>query len=714
MTEAEDPLEQVRAIFREEGKDLIQKLQDGLLQLERARGPARAEVVRDMMREAHNLKGAASSIGLKATSDLAHALESALEHHEELAKDASAFDVLNQGVDALLLSLDDRRMHEGGAKALAALRSLVAGPPSEKEAVPGPVPLAPAAEAVEAEARPGYEDSLRIGLPRLTGLMLEAGEVALRLQGAHERTRELRAHGEQLAEVLRSLATSLGPADERTLRVADAQRGLASAVNRFEYQALHDALLGESLHASIRSLRMRPLSSVFRLLPRMARDLGRTLGKEVALTVAGSSIDVEKSVIDLVRDAMVHLIRNAMDHGLEAANERAAAGKPPVGRVHVAARLQGSWLLIEVTDDGRGVDPGRVKQAAVAAKLLSAREAEVLQPEAAQDLIFHAGLSTRGAATEISGRGVGLDAVRTQVERSRGTIRVTSQPGQGTTFVLQVPLVTHRTHVLLLRVGAEKLALPTASVWKVKLLGRAQRPIAGQQAVELDGVVVPIVQLPPLLWSTEPGRLSEEASLVVLRSQGRAVACAADELLLDEEVMVREIEPPLECPAILSGVAVRNNGELICILNPMEIVKLAGVRAPLAAPEQLPRAPTRARRVLVVDDSFTVRTLEKSILELAGYEVLTSSDGDEALKALAREHVDVVVSDINMPHKDGFELLGAVRLSPRLRALPFILVTSRSSDADRRRGLELGASAYVVKSEFDQEVLVDAVARLAG
>lgn len=710
----EDPaLEQVRAIFREEGRDLINRLEESLLKLEGSNGNQREELVRAMRRDAHNLKGAAGSIGLKATSELAHALEDVLDRHRELIGNKEAFDVLHRAVDALEGTLADRRMPEKGAGALAELRRLM----SEVDTSPPKVPetQAPAPpQPGEASAPTQDEDWLRIPLPRVSELMLQAGEASQRLQATRDRTAELRATFRELGAALSTLSRELPAAADlpALANVVAVQRNLSNALNWFEFEGLRDALMVDSLHSSIRSLRLRPLSSVFRLLPRMARDLSRSLGKEATLTVSGGGIEVERNILDMLRDALVHLVRNAMDHGIENVTERTAAGKPPVGRVHVAAQLHGNNLWVEVSDDGRGIDAWKVRQAAMAAQLLHEAEADLLPESAIHELIFEPGLSTKVRADEISGRGVGLDAVRTQVKRARGSLRLTSTPGVGTTFVIQVPILTHRSHVLLLKLGGDRVALPTSAVWKVLRMSRhARAEVSGQQVVEVEGTVVPIVPLAPLVFS-ETTRLPAEATLVVLRTPDRALACAVDELLLDEEVVVREVDPPMETPPVLTGVAVRSNGEVICLLNPAELVKAAGVR--VVAPEEtpIPESARHARRVLIVDDSFTVRALEKSILELAGYEVLVASDGEEALGMLSRERVDLVVSDINMPRRDGFELLSAVRSHQTLRQLPFILVTSRGSEVDRRRGLDLGASAYVVKSEFDQETLIDAVARL--
>lgn len=713
----EDPLEEVRLIFREEGKELLARLDEGVLALARAEPLARPPIVEEMMRVAHNLKGAAGSLGLKATTDLSHTLESVLRHPAALQGNAT-FDLLHESIDALVGSLEDRRISPQGAAALAALEQLLgqlSGAPARpppSAAAPPTVALRPATTATSAEAR--ADESTRIPLARLSELMLEVGEVSLRLQGAAERTRPLRELARQLTHLGQQLKSELGAHSHLVVQLAATERGIGAALTQLEAEAARDQVAGEALHTSVRTLRLRPLSTLFRQVPRMARDLGRALGKEVQVTVSGASLEVEKNVLDVLADALLHLVRNGMDHGLEAPAERLARNKPAQGQLHLSARVQGSWLVVELADDGGGVDPHRVRRAAVAEGFLSEAQARALSDEAANELIFRPGLSTKETASQVSGRGVGLDAVRSQIEACNGTIRVESRAGQGTTFVLLLPLQTHRTHVLLLRLGAERLALPSQSIWKVTRGGQRSVELSGQAYLMIDQVAVPIVQLSALLWGSAPSRPSESASLVVLRHLGRAVAFAVDELLHDEVVVVRELEKPLVAPPLVAGVALRSAGEVTCVLNPVELVRVAGVHAPLAAPAEVKSAPSRARRVLVVDDSFTLRALEKSILEMAGYSVLLASDGEEALALLEREAVDVVVSDVNMPRRDGFELLSAVRQSPRLRELPFILVTSRSSDADRRRGLDLGASAYVVKSEFDQEILVDAVARLAG
>ena len=727
---SEDPLDEVRAAFREEGRDLVDALTAQLLKLEGAPPEGRAPLLKEMMRGMHNLKGAASSLGLNPTSYLAHGVESVLLLLEAQPDRAAGFDLLQRATDALRASLGDRRMSEEGAQVLEALKAQVqakgdaapgvkqpssSAPPDLKQASSPDVTHVTSVGRRGPAPDPEREDSLRVPMTTLASLSLEASEVALRLEGARARTRELRVMAGLLSGAVEDVGRQLGTGAPSSLRLREVHLGLVQALNRFEFDALRDSLLGQSLHSALRALRLRSLSTVFRVFPRMARDLARSLGKEVVVTLSGGAIEIEKGLIDLLRDALTHLVRNSLDHGIEAPAGRVAVGKPAAGQLHLSARLLDTWLVIEVTDDGGGIDERKVLAAAVERKVVTQAEAAKMSAELAQDLIFHAGLSTRQSVSEISGRGVGLDAVRTEVERNGGTVRVSGTLGKETTFTIQLPLQAHRSHVLVVRVGTEHLALPTASVWKVANLAPTQLvSVGGLPSLEIEGVHVPVVELGPLVGVTRAQERLGATPLVALRSQGRAVACAVDELLFDEEIVVREVEPPLQTPSFISGVAVRTNGEVLCILNPGELVRLAGVHAPLPAPLAPATVAPRARRVLIVDDSFTIRTLEKSILELAGYTVLSASDGEEALSTLSREPVDLIVSDINMPRRDGFELLAAVRQSPRLRDLPFILVTSRASDADKRRGLELGANAYVVKSEFDQEVLVDAVSRLAG
>lgn len=711
-----EDIEALLAAFREEGKELVARVDEELLKIEAAPGDGRQAASKAILRTLHTLKGTAGSVGLKATTTMSHAIEDVLKVYDMSTAGPGVFELLHRAADVLVLTLDDRRMPPAGREILPELQRLIGAVPAT--GVAGAAPPAVTAETTTTTrvpvALPDAGEDVRISFDRLADLMALSGELSLRLLGAAERGAEIRRTAAELTAIGAELAKTLGRDSPLARRLASVERSMLASLSRFEFAFIRDALLSDELHASVRILRLRSLSTVFRPLPRMARDLAGTLGKQVNVTVAGGTVEVEKSVLDVLRNVLVHLMRNAIDHGLEAPEERRTAGKAPAGKVHVSARVAGNYLLVEFTDDGRGVDGKKVKASALHKGLITQAEADAMLPEAAQELIFLAGFSTKDVATDISGRGVGLDAVRAEVERGRGSIRLSSTLGQGSTFIVQLPLLAHRSHVLLVRAGEESLALPSTAVWRVFSLGPNQAvDILGQPSVAIDGTTVPLVHLTPLVRGGERRSIEPPCSVVALLTQGRAIACAVDALVTDDEIVIRDVDPPITAPTLVSGVGVRSNGDVLCILNPLELMRLAGVRAPVEIAEA-PVAPARARRILVVDDSFTVRMLEKSILEMAGYVVDVAEDGEEALAILERQDVDLVVSDINMPKKDGFELLSAVRGDPGLRNLPFILVSSRASAPDRKRGLELGAQAYVAKSEFNQEVLLDAVARFAG
>ncbi|MHB8418125.1 MAG: hybrid sensor histidine kinase/response regulator [Myxococcales bacterium] len=727
---AADPLEQVRATFRDEGSDLLQQLETHLLHLEVAGEERRDELVREALRVAHTLKGAASSLEYSGAAGIIHGLETVLQRPDRLARQADAFDAIHGALDALRANLEVIGTSAEAGRVVEALAALAASKAMERaeESSKGTRPAAEPANPVRrrqdaadvsdesavapaGRERRAEQESVRIRLQAVRELMSLSGEVAIRSHGAKERIGELRAQLQRLGVLLESLTP--GGAGSPLNGV---HRGLLLALDRLEFEALHDALQADALHGAVRSLGLRPLSEVFRPLPRLARDLGRALGKELDVTLEGESPGIERSLLDPLRDSLAHLVRNSVDHGLETPQERLRAGKPRSGRLHVAASLQGSVLSVEVSDDGRGIDVEQVKRRAVQAGLVDSAAAARMSEQAAADLVFRPGLSTKDEVSQISGRGVGLDSVRSAIERSGGTVHVASTPGQGTLFTLSLPVLSHRSHSLILRVGGERVAIPSTAVQRVTRVGpQSLANCDGQLSMDAEGIAIPVIELAVLLGAAaSPGAIPTHASLVVLRSQERLAAFLVDELLFDEEVLVRDLEPPLQCPRLLAGVAVRQNGELICILNPIELLRAAGHRAVFA--RDVPAAPAvaRARRLLVVDDSFTIRTLQKSLLEMAGYDVLVAADGDQALALLEREEVDGILSDVSMPNRDGFDLLDAVRQSPRLRELPFILVTSRSSDADRMRGLRLGASAYVVKSELERDTLLQIVSNHIG
>ncbi|MBI1722657.1 MAG: response regulator [Gemmatimonadetes bacterium] len=462
----------------------------------------------------------------------------------------------------------------------------------------------------------------------------------------------------------------------------------------------------------VRRLRMRPFLDACEALPRAVRDLAATAGKRAQLRIIGGDVEADRAVLDGLREAILHLVRNAVDHGIEPPASREQAGKPPVGTVTVAAALKGDRIVVTVADDGAGLNAEAIRGE------LERRGLPV--PAQEHDLgraLFEGGLSTRAEATSISGRGVGLDIVRAAAQRIRGSVSVTWTQGHGTTFTLECPPTLATVRALLVAVGTQTLAIPTSHVERLfRLRPEEIRHAEGRDVIASPGGPVPLVALARLLPPLVERPVAGPVPVVMLVAGERRLAAAVDDLISEQEVVLRPLRRERQPLPHLSGAALLGTGRVALVLNPVALIAAGlGLAAGpgLNVAETKPEGPAK-RRILVVDDSITTRTLEQSILDAAGYDVRTAVDGADGWKVLQEHGCDLVVADIEMPRMDGFALCEAIRASKRFKELPVVLVTALETEEHRARGLEVGADAFIGKSSFDQQNLLDTVRQLLG
>jgi two-component system chemotaxis sensor kinase CheA len=590
------------------------------------------------------------------------------------------------------------------------------------------------------------ETQLRVPARKLDELLAESGELLIARRRFEARLGQLTTLQERFAEVRRQwhAGTSTSGASAYGIRSRGLRRGQAAlrvvgasvaapvpgsarALERFplalvaleqqlsaaatglheDYRALER--VAEALEGRIHRVRMLPFFQATEGLQRALRDLARAQAKSVELTITGAETELDRAILDALRDPLLHLVRNAIDHGIESPAQRRAAGKPERAEIRISASLQGEQVCVTVSDDGRGIDFEAV-QAAAHKRLGDASPAVSEDPKL---LIFEPGVSTAAVVSEVSGRGVGLDVVKTQVEALRGSVEVSSELGCGTQFRLLVPLTLTTQRVLFVRAGSEIYALPSSSTRSL----RRARPseltfVGGREVLLLGAAPIPIIVLSELLGS--PPRAEPAPSrvpLVVIGHQEQVLALAVDELLNEQEVVCKPLGKRVGRVPLVSAATVLPTGQLALLLHPAQLLRAALGRQP-GQRVALAGAVTTRKRVLLVDDSATTRTLERGILEAAGYEVLIAVDGSGAFALLQEHAVDLVVSDVEMPNMDGFVLTEAIRSSRRFGALPVVLLTSLDSEADRERGMRSGANAYLVKSAFDQTHLLDTIREL--
>jgi two-component system, chemotaxis family, sensor kinase CheA len=525
--------------------------------------------------------------------------------------------------------------------------------PEEPAAVPDAAPSPPAPSVAP-------QRTMRVGAERVDRLLDAVGETVL--------------HSRRLEHLLGGDASS---ADDE----------------RIETELEDGEVLLDGLQNSVIQLRTLPLSSITGQFPRAVRDLAAANQKQVALVVTGAETQLDRVVLDGISDSITHLLRNSVAHGIETPDERVAAGKPACGRIELRAEQRAGMVAVVLSDDGRGV-PAEMTERVTSAHTLA-------------DVLAEAGVSTATGVSDVAGRGVGLDAVRAHVQSLRGELEVETEPGRGTVTTMLLPLTLALLHVLLAERGGQTYGVPLASVEEV-VDATTTLSLGGHEAIEVRGRSVPLADLAQIVGAFAPA-LGDAASALIVSSSRRRVAVVCDRVVGEREVVVKTLGPLLTSVPGYLGAAIGEDGAVGLILDPT-FLTLPPTRGRVPGPAtEAARPPT----VLVVDDQFTVRELQRSILETAGYRVIVACDGLEALEAMnGADSVDVVVTDVDMPGMGGIELLRAIRDDPDRSSLPVVVVSGRGGDEDRKLGLEAGADAYIVKEEFDQRTLLGTLGRL--
>ena len=473
--------------------------------------------------------------------------------------------------------------------------------------------------------------------------------------------------------------------------------------------------LSSGVQQNVRTLQLVEASTLFRPLARTARDTARELGKEVECGTHGEHIRIDRAVLDGIRDPLTHLLRNAVDHGLEDPEARQAAGKRHKGRIDLTMESSGGRVRIVVEDDGAGIDPDAIARKAVENQLVTEDELQTMEREQKLQIIFRPGFSSRAAVTTVSGRGVGLDVVQANIQALKGNVQVESTPGSGTRFVLDLPLTLSTERGLVVRVAGEEFAIPSTAVERVAELDPKElTTVEASDAVLHEGRPVPLRDLATILERPASDLSRWQTLPVVILSQGwNTVAVVVEAILRDREIVVKNLQPPLVAVRNVSGATLTGSGEVMMVLNPADVVRsgLGGTAKSLGAlgGDEEGEAP----HILVVDDSITTRMLERNVLEKQGYRVTVATHGRQAWELLQTNAIDLVITDIQMPLMDGFELTETVKQSDEHHDTPVIIVSSLGQDSDKKRGIEVGADAYVVKSQFESQGLLDLVRRLA-
>jgi two-component system sensor histidine kinase and response regulator WspE len=737
-------------LFRLEAEEQVQALTAGLLALERT--PAAAQELEACMRAAHSLKGAARIVGLTAGVGIAHALEDCFVAAQagRLHLAPVHFDLLLRGVD-LLNRISDAPAASGPGGVdgpvedvdafLGELQAAIERPPQivplrAMEASAPVTPLADDGPAINvvgsldrADHRDDPERALRVTaehLNRLVGVAAEALVESRRLKPVADSLLRLKRRQHDAVKALDLLKETLPQLDVRAgaalgelhHRMRDVEAALTDRLTELESFDRRSTSLANRLYDEALGCRMRPFADGVAAFPRMVRDLARALDKNVRLDIVGKTTWLDRDILERLDAPLGHLLRNAIDHGIESPLERRAAGKPAEAVVSLEARHSAGMLQITMADDGRGIDTNGLRAAVVERELTTAAIAGSLSEAEIFEFLFLPGFSTKGSVTEISGRGVGLDVVRNMLKAVGGSIRVTSQLGKGTNFELHLPLSLSVVRTLLADIGGEPYAFPLAYIDRtLKLRKDEVESVEGRQLFEFDGRPVGLVGAQQIFNGGEAVVPRDELPVIVVGENGSTYGLVADRFLGERELVVQSLDARLGKIKNIASGALMEDGSPTFIVDVQDLIH--SIEAHIAAGtlhtlRQTSDAATKRKRVLVVDDSLTVRELERKLLANAGYDVEVAANGMDGWNSIRTSHFDLVVTDVDMPRMDGIELVGLVKRDSHLKTLPVVIVSYKDREEDRRRGLDAGADYFLSKGSFHDETLLQAVIDLIG
>ena len=746
-------------LFSLEADAQTQVLNAGLLALER--NPTQADQLEACMRAAHSLKGAARIVGVDAGVSVAHVMEDCLVSAQErrLYLQPEHIDALLQGTDLLMrIATPGNDVGPADIEAYVALMERLLDPSQPTASLappPAPAPLPaplPIVEMLLPEPEPEPAPPIPLSPSRQSKPMTEGGERVLRVTAERlnslldlsskslvetqrlkpylaslQRLKRVQGNGLRALDHLDGHLKTLGLSLEAQEALADARRLLSEAqallvertveLDEFGWQAGQRA---QVLYDTALACRMRPFADVLAGQVRMVRDLGRSLGKQVRLEIEGEKTQVDRDVLEKLEAPLTHLLRNAVDHGIEMPEQRILAGKPAEGLIRLRASHQAGLLVLELSDDGNGVDLERLRATIVDRHLSPPETALRLSEEELLTFLFLPGFSLRDKVTEVSGRGVGLDAVQHMVRQLRGSVVLEQTPGQGSRFHLEVPLTLSVVRSLVVEVGEEAYAFPLAHIERMCDLAPDDIvQLEGRQHFWHEGRHVGLVAASQLL-QRPPGQGNDETlKVVVIRERDAVYGIAVERFIGERTLVVLPLDDRLGKVQDISAGALLDDGSVVLIVDVEDMLRSVDKLLNTGRLERIARRSQQAaeaprKRVLVVDDSLTVRELQRKLLLNRGYEVAVAVDGMDGWNALRSEDFDLLITDIDMPRMDGIELVTLLRRDARLQSLPVMVVSYKDREEDRRRGLDAGADYYLAKASFHDDALLDAVVELIG
>ena len=766
----DDFLKKLLATFRIEADEHLSAMSSLLVEMEKmSDARKRAEAIENIFREAHSLKGAARSVSMTEIEAICQSLESvfAVMKRNEIALSAELYDLLHETADGLrqLLSAGEaeraadvkskgarliRRLEEAAKGVTVEAGSKERGTGGEDQEERGEKPRS---EEPIIPAHPVGIETVRISRAKLDSLLLQAEELlSLKL-----------ASGQRAADLMDINATlevwekewKKNSADVRTARILLEKNGeqkqdksngqlrrllgflewnesyiksleakLGALAKAFEYNNRSQRRMLDDLLEGMKRVSMLPFSSLLEIFPKLVRDLSREQGKDVELVIRGREVEIDRRILEEMKAPLIHLVRNCIDHGIERPKERAQKKKPSQGSIVIAiSPKDSSSIEIAISDDGAGINVAGVRAAALKQGVISTEEAEKFSEPQTMSLIYLSGVSTSPIVTDVSGRGLGLAIVREHVEKLGGVISLDTHPDAGAMFRMTLPMTMATFRGVLVRANDHLFVIPTTNVDRVTKVNREEiKTVENRETIMFNGQTILLVRLSDVLGMPRKIAADDAAGVhggpvltaAVLTSAEKRIAFTVDEVVNEQEVLVKSLGKQLSRVRNVAGATILGSGNTVLILNVTDLLETAikvGAAHAVTA-EVTEEIEPKEKSLLVVEDSITARTLLKNILESAGYNVRTAVDGIDGYTTLKEGMFDLVVSDVDMPRMNGFDLTAKIRADKKLSELPVVLVTALQSREDREHGIDVGASAYIVKSSFDQSNLLEVIRRL--
>lgn len=739
----EEFLKRLRAMFYLEAQERIDSIVTNLVIIENSPSKEnQQEILETIFREAHSLKGAARSVNLRNVENICQALESTFAKlkKQEISFSQELFDSLQLRLDELKkeLSLTDKAEEKSEIINPIATNEIS----REEKAIEKPIEKeTPKQEIVEnlnkeksAEkdniilktSKVSFSDTIRVNTEKLNKLMLETEELIFVKLTISQQVNELN----ELKSILVSWQEELKNLDIKSShnnqinnqldlvkynfdKVQILENKLSNLIVKAEGDKRTTYHLVDNLLEDMKKVLMLPFSTQTNIFPKLVRDISREQNKEIDFIIEGDNIEVDRRILEQIKDPLIHILRNSIDHGIETPPIRAQQGKNAKAEIKLVISQEGNKIKITISDNGKGINVEQVKEKALKQRLISLEQAKTMSPQEIISLIFESGLSTSPIITDISGRGLGMAIVKEKVDNLGGSLIINSQNQVGTTLELLLPASLATVRGVLISISNQLFIVPTINVEQVlRIEKKSIKTVENKETIFFNQQTLALVALSSILSLPSNANKSEYLIVLVLRSGENKMAFIVDNVISEQEVLVKSLGKQLVRVRNISAATILGSGKVVPILNIADLIKSAIKQPGSYQSLNIEENNVTKGTILVAEDSITARMLIKNILEMAGYKVKTAVDGLEAFILLKNEDFDLVVSDIEMPKMNGFELTTKIRQDKRLADLPVVLVTSLDSRQDREQGIDVGASAYIVKSDFEQSNLLAVVEKL--